>query len=340
MASDAEKLGRTVVIDYGSSAIKAGRARDVPSENALSCITPSVVEVRPPGSDAAAACAPGGGPWPRSEVVRRGRVFDIDQFEALLHHVLYDRMGWRHGREDALVVVEPVLASRAEREAIAQLAFEAFGVRGYFVCDAAACSLYTCNKQAGLSVDVGHGKAVVAAVAEGATHAASAAAAADKQQQQDPRGHEAAWRAARRAFTLPDGQTLELAGDEGYRLGEALVRPATAGLAAPALAELCCDVVGRVPEPAARRGVWDAVLVCGGGGTMPGLKERLLDELPLFAPPSASFGAAALPNYLPPDARAHAAWVGGAVLSRVALHQMVTPNEYSEYGPAVINRII
>ncbi|GBF97694.1 hypothetical protein Rsub_09752 [Raphidocelis subcapitata] len=413
MATDAEKLGKTVVLDYGSDTLKAGRARDVPSERGLSCATPAAVEARDPAR-ADDAAGPGGAPWPRREAVRGGRIVDFDAFESLLHHVLYDRMGWRPGREDCLVVVEPVLAGRAERERLAQLAFETFGVRGYFVADAAACSLFACNKQFGVVADVGAGKALVASVADGVTHvagaarlpwaggadldahlrallaggaggaaaaaaagalgdaqlraakeqaaccaagegdyaalaagagpraaaaeAAAAAAAADKQQQQNPAAHAEEWRRLRGAYTLPDGSTLQL-GHAGYALGEALVRPASAGLAAPALAEVCCEVVAQQMEPAARRAVWDSVLLCGAAGCMPGLRERLLAELPLFGPPSASFGAAPLPHYLPTDARAHAAWMGGAVLARVVMHQMLTANEYDEWGPAVVSRV-
>jgi actin-related protein 7, plant len=413
MATDADKLGKTVVVDYGSDTIKAGRARDVPSEGALSCVIPSAVEARAPGAEGLAR-PPGGGSWPRPRVVRRGRVADAEQLEALLHHALYDRLRWRYGRQECLVVVEPVLASRAEREAIVQVAFEALGVRGFFVADAAACSLFACNKQAGLSVDIGHGKALVASVAEGTTHvagaaalpwagedldgytrrllagrggpaaaaaaqlppeqlralkeqiacaaasaedfeaaasgdparaaaadAASARAAADKQQQAAMAAHQDAWRRARRTFALPDGTTLELRGDEGYRLGEALVRPESAGLAAPPLGEVCCDVVAAQMEAGARRAIWENILVWGGcGGGVPGLRERLIEELPLYGPASASFGAAAVPHYMPPVARRHAAWVGGAVLSRVAMHQMITANEYDEYGPAVVARIV
>jgi actin-related protein len=421
MATDAEKLGRTVVLDYGSDTIKAGRARDVPSDNALSCVTPSVVEVRnlAAASDPAAASTTTTAAWPRAEAVRRGRVVDMDKFEALVQHVLYDRMRWRPGGEDCLIIVEPVLTGRAEREAIAQMAFEAFGVRGLFVCDAAAAALYSCNKQVGLSVDVGHGKAVVASVAEGATHVAGAArlewagedltgytgrllgadaaarlapgqlravkeqaarcaasaedyaalaaaasgapgapppdaaaaarfaaaeraslsAAADKQQQQSIQQFADEWRAARGRFALPDGTALEL-GAAGYSIGEALMRPASAGLAAPTLAEVCCEVVSQQMDLPTRRAVWEAVLVCGGTGSMPGFKERLVTELPLYGPPSASYSLAPVPNYLPVDARRHAAWVGGAVLARVAMHQMITDNEYDEHGPAVVGRIV
>jgi hypothetical protein len=268
------------------------------------------------------------------------------------------------------------------------MAFETFGVRGFFVADAPSCALFTCNKQAGLCVDVGHGKAVISAVSEGATHvagaaelpwagqdlephlarllagrgappglppevlraikeqaaclaasaedyaaltgrdaaaaagaaAASASAAADKAQQQAAAAHAEAWAAARGRFTLPDGTKLDL-GPVGYALGEALMCPASAGLSAPTLAEVCCDVVGAQMEPAARRAAWDAILVCGGAGSMPGFRERLLTELPLYAPPSASFGLAPVPNYLPPVARTHAAWFGGTILARVAMHQ-------------------
>lgn len=136
MASDADKLGNLVVLDYGSDTIKAGLARSVPDEAALACVTPSQVTAAGDAGDARPA-------------VTGGRVVDVDALEALLHHVLYQRLGWRPGREDCLLVIEPVLASRAEREALARLAFEEFRVRGYFVADAAACALFSVNKQVG-----------------------------------------------------------------------------------------------------------------------------------------------------------------------------------------------
>ena len=57
--------------------------------------------------------------------------------------------------------------------------------------------------------------------------------------------------------------------------------------------------------------------VCGGGSALAGLKQRLLREVRALAPASWNPNIFAKPPYLPDHTLQHAAWVGGAILSKV-----------------------
>ena len=72
---------------------------------------------------------------------------------------------------------------------------------------------------------------------------------------------------------------------------------------------------------------------------MPGLSSRLLREVRALAPVPQPPGLCGVPDYLPEGTLRHAAWMGGAVLARVAFSQaggFITKADYDESGPAAV----
>ncbi len=65
--------------------------------------------------------------------VQNGDICDMDALESLVHHTLYDTLGWELGREGAVIIAEPLLMNRRTREQITQLFFEVFNVEGLFM---------------------------------------------------------------------------------------------------------------------------------------------------------------------------------------------------------------
>ena len=164
-----------VVLDYGSKTFKAGFAYSFPSEDEPRVVTPNAVEVHP------TAAAPGEAPGPplldaHAEVhfpVHRGKIQDFDQFESLVHCILYELLGWEMGDEGNVIISEPLLTPRPDREHLTQLMFEVFNVNGLFIQDQPVLSLYAVAKQSGCVVDIGHGKVDISNVVEGQLSAAS-----------------------------------------------------------------------------------------------------------------------------------------------------------------------
>jgi hypothetical protein len=106
--------------------------------------------------------------------MRDGVVQDWDCLEALLHRTFYGRLGWEAGADEGAVLFsEQVLTPRRDRERLAALCFERFGLAGMFVAEAPVLALYSVGRSSGLVADVGHDGASVAAVVDGAAVAAA-----------------------------------------------------------------------------------------------------------------------------------------------------------------------
>jgi len=65
------------------------------------------------------------------------------------------QLGWVEGEETNLLLADPILTSRPDRERMAALMFETFNTAGYFVSDQAVLSLYSIGKLNGIVVDIG-----------------------------------------------------------------------------------------------------------------------------------------------------------------------------------------
>lgn len=94
------------------------------------------------------------------------------------------------------------------------------------------------------------------------------------------------------------------------------------------------------PASCPPRQAWlEGILLCGGGSGAPGLPARLLREVRALAPAREQPSLCGVPEYMPEGTFRHAAWMGGAVLARVAFSQsggFLTKADYDEAGPAAV----
>ncbi|KAK9842049.1 hypothetical protein WJX81_005988 [Elliptochloris bilobata] len=314
------------------------------------------------------------------DVVDRGVVTHWEGFESMCYDILYRQLGWEQGDEGSLLVAEPLFTSKADQERLTQLFFEQFNVNALFLCDQAVLSLYALGKTSGTVIDLGHGKVDIALVEEGRVHqpasrrlpfggrdltqhlarllhlGAGGAALLRAQVEALERAKIGCMRvldskeelAAASAqepgayaprFTLPDGRSVALA-REGVALGEALVDPSALGLDLPPVAEAAFSAIMGHHDSAQRKAALDSVLVCGGGSAAPGAPQRVLRDLRSLAPPSITPAPVVLPEYMPPATPRHAAWMGGAVLSKVVFQggHAIGKFDYDEIGPGVVHR--
>jgi hypothetical protein len=105
------------VLDYGSRWLKGGYAFAFPTDDEPRVALPSAVGV-----------AAEDGEEELRRPVHLGKVLAWDEFEALVYNVLYNHLGWQHGSEGSLLICEPLLTSRPDRERMCQLMFETFNV--------------------------------------------------------------------------------------------------------------------------------------------------------------------------------------------------------------------
>lgn len=306
--------------------------------------------------------------------VVKGEIKDFDGLEAVIRHVLYHHCGWVEGCEEHVVMVEPVMLSRIDRERLAQILFENFNVNSYFVSDAAVSSLYSVGKTSGIVVDVGYEKTDISAVADGMTQPSSSYRLHMGGRQMTERlktllrekGVDISVQEAeamkigaskkavldqnvqdRYVYELPDGERIHVQ-EEFDSIRQDMLDPSRVGLDCPPLSDIC-TTAGMVTtlqgEKEMRKSLIENIFVCGGGSGFPQLAENLLSRVSQTCHSSLSPGLCRPAEYMPSQTTHRAAWMGGSVLGKYIHHtqgntavQAVTKAEYHEYGPKIIHK--
>eukprot|EP00890_Picochlorum_soloecismus_P004661 jgi/Picsp_1/5196/NSC_02559-R1_actin-related protein arp7 len=364
-----------VVIDLGSQDIKAGFAYSFPSEYEPQIVLPNAVIAEQDIPQALEHEEKGSLYYVRPIV--QGEIKDFEGLEAVIRQVLYYQSGWSEGSEENVVIVEPALTPRLDRERLTQILFEKFNVNSLFVTDAAVASLYSVGKTGGIVVDIGYEKIDVVPVIDGLAQPSSATRIPfggrhlteklqDFLKHKDTRvsfeeaeilkldicNREKAAEAGTsdavaHEFCLPDGQRISLQ-EEIESMQSLLLDPTLSGLDMPTVAETCINA-GMVTtvhgERDSRRALMENIFVCGAGSGFPGISESLLKRVTEISHASLPPALRSSMEYMPKHSRARAAWFGGAAIGKVVhsqtnqmQNQTVSKFEYHEYGPTVIHR--
>lgn len=305
----------------------------------------------------------------------RGVVSNWDDMENVLSYAIYHELQ-AVPEEHPLLITEPPLNLKTNREKIAELIFEDFKSPALYLGNQGMMALFAANCSTGLSVSVGNGLTHVVPVSDGLalTHATiqldyagqdltdllmtllteqghSFSRAVDREHVCAAKealcyvafDFDAEMQAVRggeedvtKTHTLPDGTKITL-GEERFRSPEVLFQQSMVGR----------DLYEGVHDTAhcaiakcdmlLRRPLFENVVVSGGTTLLPGFCERLEKELHLKAPPSVHVKVASGRSSA---ARQHACWVGGAIYASLSTFEKVCigREDYEEYGPTIMTR--
>jgi actin beta/gamma 1 len=201
--------------------------------------------------------------------VHRGLIKNWDDMEKIWQHAFRDLLGVDSSKH-AVLVAEPPLNPKANREKMVQIMFETFNVPAFYLAAHAVLSLYALSgRTTGVVVESGDGVTHVVPVCEGfvVPHAvlrldiaggeitellgkalaerypAASATTAAPRDFKEKLGYVALdfereiLTAVEASYELPDGQVITL-GEERFRAPESLLQPALAGLNAIGIHEM------------------------------------------------------------------------------------------------------
>ncbi|KVI07706.1 Actin-related protein [Cynara cardunculus var. scolymus] len=311
-------LMEAVVIDAGSKLLKAGFA--IPDQ-APSMIIPTQMKIM--NEDGSLPDSPSLQANNVDPVVR-GFVKDWDAMEDLLHHVLYNGLGWEIGNEGQILFADPLLTPKAVREQLVQLMFETFNISGFYASEQAVLSLYAVGRISGCTVDIGHGKIDIAPVIEGAVqHVAS--------RRLEIGGADLTKLFAQELAKSNPQLKLDVISikRERFTVGEALFQPSILGLETHGIVEQLVRIISTVSSENHRQLLENTVL-CGGTASMAGFEDRFQREASLCSS-SIRPSLVKAPEYMPENLSMYSAWVGGAILAKVI---MMNPAHLSFTGNA------
>lgn len=298
--------------------------------------------------------------------IEHGVVTAWDDLEKIWSHA-FDRLKVSPDEPRPVLLTEPPLGPKMNREKMVELMFEAFDVPAVHVGIQGVLALFSTGHSTGVVLDIGDGVTQAVPIYEGfgLMHAATRIDLAGREVTEylmkilRERGYLFATSSEReavrelkeqlgyvaldfdaemsageeeeRSFVLPDGQPLTI-GNQRFRCCEVLFRPALIGREPGGVQHALLDAIQRCDVDVRKR-LFGSAFVAGGGSMFPGLVARVERELREAAPAGTEVNVAA------PEERKYAVWVGGSILATMTAPQIwIRKAEFEEAGPAVVHR--
>lgn len=302
--------------------------------------------------------------------IKRGIIQDWENMEKIWHYAFYNELKISP-EEHPVLLTEPPLNPRKNREKIVQIMFETFNVPASYVALQPLLTLYAAGRTNGIVVDSGEGVTGLVPICEGMTlshamirlHLSGCDLTDYLLRLMTERGYYLETPSERelapdikeklcylplefdtematsdsnpdleKSYVMPDGRQITL-GNERFRCPEALFNPSLVGLAYPGLPLSLLESINKC-DMAVRRDLYNNIVLSGGTTLIPGFPERLEHELRSVAPPSVDI------NIVAPPERKYSVWVGGSTLTSFSSFQnmWLTKQEFEESGPSIVHR--
>ena len=302
--------------------------------------------------------------------LKNGLVQDWDLMEKLLDEV-YEELRCESDQYPVLIS-EPVLNPKSNREEMIQMMFETFHVPAAYSCAQAVLSLFATGRTTGLVYDCGYSKAHSVPVYEGyalprgtttvtlAGHELTMCLSRMLRDRgvtmetqteldivQDIKeklcyvvvdydSERKAYNIGQRndtVYTMPDGQTVAI-GSERFRCAEILFTPSMVGMTTDGVHEVLYKTALQCAIDV-RKSLFQNIVISGGSTMFSGFPRRLHVELcKLFGTmtPDINIDAVEDRNVL--------TWQGGAMLSKLSNFQSmwISSAEYNECGPGIVHK--
>ncbi len=309
--------------------------------------------------------------WP----LRHGIISDWKAWEKIIHHIFYRELRV-NPQEQPVLLTEAPLTPRENRERMAEILFESFGVPALYIGTQAILALYSTGKITGLVVDSGDGVTHIVPIQESflISHAVKRMNLAGRDiteflarllthrgfyftssaemelvrdikekltyfaldYEEELMKAKTTPKAVAEEYVLPDGTVLELV-EERFRAPEIMYKPDWIGLEDRPLDEKVWEAIMDC-DIHVRPSMYENIVLSGGSTMIPNFRERLEKELKEIAPAAAKDKI----QVTAPENRLYAVWQGGAILASLPAFKklVVTQKEWRETGPEAIHRTL
>jgi actin len=302
--------------------------------------------------------------------IEHGIVTNWDDMEAIWHHTFFNEL-IVNPEEHPVLLTEPPLNPKANREKMTQIMFETFNVPAMYVANQQVLDLYASGKTTGIVVSSGYGGSYAVPIHDGYViprgvqrlDLAGRDLTNYLMKILTERGHSFVTAADRlivndikeklcyvaydfedelkkseissdleRNYELPDGQVITI-GAERFRCTEALFKPSLIALEQDGIHVAAYNSIQNC-DIDIRKDLYGNIVLSGGSTMFPGIAERMSREIVDLAPAAIKTKVIANPE------REYSTWIGGSILASLSAFQQmwITKAEYDEAGPSIVHR--
>merc|ERR1712033_44107 len=275
--------------------------------------------------------------------VEHGIITNWDEMEAIWSHCFNDELRVAP-EESPVMLTEPPLNPKANREKMTQIMFETFQTPATYVCIQAVLALYASGRTTGCVCDSGDGVTHTVPVFEGFAlpHAIQRLDLAGRDIKEklayialEPEAELKTAEASSsldKNYELPDGHVITI-NTERFRAPECLFMPSLLGQESDGIHQYVHQTVTKC-DIDIRKDLFANIVMSGGTTMYAGVADRMQKEITTLCP-----GSLKIKIIAPPE-RKYSVWIGGSILTSLSTFQSmwVTKEEYDESGAGIIHR--
>ena len=284
------------------------------------------------------------------------------------HHTFYNQLKVAP-EEHPVLLTEPPLNPRANREKMTQIMFETFNTPAMYTTIPAVLSLLASARTTGMVIDCGYGACHAVPIYEGCALPRAItrldiggndldghllrtmpdmSVISDQRAQFEIVRHmkekfcyvaldvakelqtAAQGSSLDKTYELPDGNVMTI-GKERFLCPEAFFEPSYVGFSCTGLQDnVHCSITKCDVD--IRKDLYANIVMSGGSTMFPGFAERMQKEIVAMAPPTAKV------KVIAPPERISTAWIGGSLLATMSTFgdMCISKQDYDEFGPSVV----
>jgi len=304
--------------------------------------------------------------------VKHGIVTNWDAMEKIWHHTFYNELR-AAPEERPVLLTEPPLNPKPNREKTTQIMFETFNVPAMSVQNTCSLSMYATGRTTGIILDIGGGACQISPIFEGypvpglssrfslggcdldenlrtilsQSGRYSFTSSAERETVRDMKEKlcyvaldfdaemekTATSSEVEKSYELPNGQVITV-GNERFLCPECLFKPDLCGYDLfDGVHEMIYKTIMKC-DGDIQKNLFANIIVCGGSTLFDGFADRMQKEMITLAPQTMKIIIVA------PSERKYSAWIGGSIVASLStFRQMwISKEEYDESGPAIVHR--
>ena len=300
--------------------------------------------------------------------VNHGVVTNWDDMEQIWHYIFSEEL--RVSPKDLnILLTEPSLNPKTNREKMVQIMFETFHTSGVYLANQALLSLFCSARMTGVAVESGFGLTQVVSVLDGyvvpnaivtsdlagcnlTQHMAQMLAklggfsSSSKDLLEDADELKKGYCYVAQNFdqelrdnlekscNLPNGKLIDSIklGSERIKCPEGLFKPDLMGSSGAGIHEMIYQSISKC-EVERQESLYGNIVLAGGSTMFPGIADRLSKEVESLAPQGTNVKIIA-----PPD-RKYSCWIGGSLVGSMETFNpmCISKQQYEETGPSIVH---
>ncbi|KAJ5073813.1 hypothetical protein M0811_08377 [Anaeramoeba ignava] len=271
--------------------------------------------------------------------IENGIITNWEDIEHVWHHTFYNELRVSP-EEHPLLMTEPPLNPKANREKTTQIIFETFNIPNFYLSNSSVLALLASGRTTGIIIEMGYQVCNSVPIYEG--NALNDSVLRMNIGGKDLTDYLQENIKSERGYSFTTTYEREIVKDikeklcyeiKDLELLNLYFKPSFIGMSQQGIHEMIYNSIMKCDEEI-RKEMFGNIVLSGGTSMFQGIKERIEKEINELSPKDMKI------KVISPPERKYSVWIGGSILSSLSIFKnlSISKEEYEEFGNSIIHQ--